>query len=69
MDAALRGESGVTGQDDDANDELRVIEFPTHPVAANRSTSISRGLRTCCPGSARRRAPRSTSSTESGGAA
>ncbi|HPE12540.1 MAG: pyrophosphate--fructose-6-phosphate 1-phosphotransferase [Candidatus Nanopelagicales bacterium] len=28
VDAALRGESGVTGQDDDANDELRVIEFP-----------------------------------------
>ena len=28
VDAALRGESGVTGQDEDAGDELRVIEFP-----------------------------------------
>ena len=28
VDAALRGESGVTGQDEDADDELRVIEFP-----------------------------------------
>jgi diphosphate-dependent phosphofructokinase len=28
VDAALRGESGVVGQDDDASDALRVIEFP-----------------------------------------
>ena len=28
VDAALRGESGVTGQDVEQNDELRVIEFP-----------------------------------------
>jgi pyrophosphate--fructose-6-phosphate 1-phosphotransferase len=28
VDAALRGESGVTGQDEEAGDELRVIEFP-----------------------------------------
>jgi len=28
VDAALRGESGVVGQDDDAADQLRVIEFP-----------------------------------------
>lgn len=28
VDAALRGESGVTGQDEDQGDELRVIEFP-----------------------------------------
>ena len=28
VDAALRGESGVTGQDEEADDELRVIEFP-----------------------------------------
>jgi diphosphate-dependent phosphofructokinase len=28
VDAALRGESGVVGQDEDAGDELRVIEFP-----------------------------------------
>jgi pyrophosphate--fructose-6-phosphate 1-phosphotransferase len=28
VDAAMRGESGVTGQDDDADDELRVCEFP-----------------------------------------
>ncbi len=28
VDAALRGESGVTGQDLDHGDELRVIEFP-----------------------------------------
>jgi pyrophosphate--fructose-6-phosphate 1-phosphotransferase len=28
VDAALRGESGVTGQDENAGDELRVIEFP-----------------------------------------
>src|SRR5690606_21680313 len=28
VDAALRGESGVTGQDEGAGDELRVIEFP-----------------------------------------
>ena len=28
VDAALRGESGVVGQDDDAGEELRVIEFP-----------------------------------------
>jgi pyrophosphate--fructose-6-phosphate 1-phosphotransferase len=28
VDAALRGESGVIGQDEDANDELRPIEFP-----------------------------------------
>ncbi|MEZ5184725.1 MAG: pyrophosphate--fructose-6-phosphate 1-phosphotransferase [Candidatus Nanopelagicales bacterium] len=28
VDAALRGESGVTGQDEQAGDELRVIEFP-----------------------------------------
>lgn len=28
VDAAMRGESGVTGQDDDAGDELRVCEFP-----------------------------------------
>ena len=28
VDAALRGGSGVTGQDEDAGDELRVIEFP-----------------------------------------
>jgi pyrophosphate--fructose-6-phosphate 1-phosphotransferase len=28
VDAALRGESGVVGQDEDKADELRVIEFP-----------------------------------------
>jgi pyrophosphate--fructose-6-phosphate 1-phosphotransferase len=28
VEAALRGESGVTGQDDDADEKLRVIEFP-----------------------------------------
>mgnify|MGYP001061486294 CR=1 FL=1 len=28
VDAALRGESGVTGQDEERGDELRVIEFP-----------------------------------------
>lgn len=28
VDAALRGESGVVGQDEDAGDELRVCEFP-----------------------------------------
>jgi len=28
VDAAMRGESGVTGQDDDADGELRVCEFP-----------------------------------------
>jgi diphosphate-dependent phosphofructokinase len=28
VDAALRGESGVTGQDEAAGDQLRVIEFP-----------------------------------------
>ncbi len=28
VDAALRGESGVTGQDVEQDDELRVIEFP-----------------------------------------
>ncbi len=28
VDAALRGEGGVIGQDEDANDELRPIEFP-----------------------------------------
>ena len=28
VDAAMRGESGVTGQDEEAGDELRVIEFP-----------------------------------------
>jgi len=28
VDAALRGESGVTGQDEEAGEELRVIEFP-----------------------------------------
>ncbi len=28
VDAALRGESGVTGQDLEQGDELRVIEFP-----------------------------------------
>lgn len=28
VEAALRGESGVTGQDEEAGDELRVIEFP-----------------------------------------
>ena len=28
VEAAMRGESGVTGQDEEANDELRVIEFP-----------------------------------------
>ncbi len=28
VDAAMRGESGVTGQDEEADDELRVIEFP-----------------------------------------
>ena len=27
MDAALRGESGVVGQDEERGDELRVIEF------------------------------------------
>ncbi|MFN8184590.1 MAG: pyrophosphate--fructose-6-phosphate 1-phosphotransferase [Candidatus Nanopelagicales bacterium] len=28
VDAALRGESGVTGQDEEGGEELRVIEFP-----------------------------------------
>jgi pyrophosphate--fructose-6-phosphate 1-phosphotransferase len=28
VDAAMRGESGVVGQDEDADDELRVCEFP-----------------------------------------
>jgi pyrophosphate--fructose-6-phosphate 1-phosphotransferase len=28
VEAALRGESGVTGQDEERGDELRVIEFP-----------------------------------------
>jgi diphosphate-dependent phosphofructokinase len=28
VDAALRGESGVVGQDEEAGDQLRVIEFP-----------------------------------------
>lgn len=28
VDAALRGESGVVGQDEEAGDELRVVEFP-----------------------------------------
>jgi len=28
VDAALRGESGVVGQDEEAGDELRVCEFP-----------------------------------------
>ncbi len=28
VDAALRGESGVTGQDEERGDEMRVIEFP-----------------------------------------
>jgi len=28
VDAALRGESGVVGEDEDASDELRVCEFP-----------------------------------------
>ena len=28
VDAALRGESGVVGQDEEAGDALRVVEFP-----------------------------------------
>ena len=28
VDAALRGESGVVGQDEEAGDVLRVVEFP-----------------------------------------
>ena len=28
VDAALRGESGVVGQDEERGDELRAIEFP-----------------------------------------
>ena len=28
VDAALRGESGVTGEDEEAGGQLRVIEFP-----------------------------------------
>ncbi|MCU0279094.1 MAG: pyrophosphate--fructose-6-phosphate 1-phosphotransferase [Candidatus Nanopelagicales bacterium] len=38
VDAALRGESGVTGQDEEAGDELRVIEFPR--IAGHKAFDI-----------------------------
>ncbi len=38
VEAALRGESGVTGQDEEAGDELRVIEFPR--IAGHKAFDI-----------------------------
>ena len=39
MDAALRGESGVVGQDEERGDELRAIEFDR--IAGGKAFDVS----------------------------
>jgi pyrophosphate--fructose-6-phosphate 1-phosphotransferase len=39
VDAALRGESGVVGQDEERSDELRVIEFER--IAGGKAFDVS----------------------------
>ncbi len=52
VDAALRGESGVVGQDEERGGELRAIEFE-RIAGGKRSTRRCRGSPTCCAISAR----------------
>ena len=52
VDAALRGESGVVGQDEERGDELRAIEFER--IAGGKAFDPRcRGSPTCCATSAR----------------
>ena len=39
VDAALRGESGVVGEDEERGDELRTIEFPR--IAGGKKFDVS----------------------------